>query len=482
MSNRPRRTQRAEDDPELPEPMEQEPQQMEVAENPTQQLAQALVQALQILQGQAPAQAPAMPALTTVSPYEGGALDFTSRHGANLYFEASKPLRTKYTGKPGEVRFFIADLKERASRCRWNSILTFQKNGISLDLLNDYGQLSESDVNAARILRDSDVNDPTLVREKQNALMMYNCIYESLEETPKSKIIAEQIPRDGPTLFFRLMQAAHTTTFSHQFTIRERLMKLSPKAFNYDIKSMNVHVQGELQVLSASGHPLSDNEIIFLLFRAYSTIKTPHEWVSFVDNVKNRYELDGQLKPAKLMDDMESKFQSLKDDKRWKPSDKSLEEDFVAMISEYKKKLGNNNGNNKNSKGKDGEKAKGNKNNKKANNKPATVKNKDLPFANESGKEGDTKEHEGVTYYYCDGPHKNDLHWVQHKPGDCNAKQSKGEKKSGNSNAKSDDKPRVTTDRRKLQALASILEAHKDDSTDSDFSDTIEAMLAALQE
>jgi len=76
------------------------------------------------------------------------------------------------------------------------------------------------------------------------------------------------------------------------------------------------------------------------------------------------------------------------------------------------------------------------------------------PFASQPGKEGDTKEFNEKTYYYCSGEHKVG-HWVTHKPEKCRAKQKKpanGKKKTGSNKDK-----RVVVDSDKLRAAVSVL-------------------------
>ena len=72
---------------------------------------------------------------------------------------------------------------------------------------------------------------------------MYNCIYASINEHAKSKVIADNILMDGPTLLYKIMQSAHATTFTCQFTLHERLQRLHPKHFNYDISKQNLPVE-----------------------------------------------------------------------------------------------------------------------------------------------------------------------------------------------------------------------------------------------
>jgi hypothetical protein len=124
-----------------------------------QQLVAALQNAAQ------PPPVPPVPVIIPVmiSPYEGGMLDLTSKVGQSLFQEGSKPLDAKFSGKPEELFVFIADLKCHTQECYWNSaahgILTITVNGKDLNLLDNYGQLTAANVEAARVIHDAGANN-----------------------------------------------------------------------------------------------------------------------------------------------------------------------------------------------------------------------------------------------------------------------------------------------------------------------------------
>ena len=86
-----------------------------------------------------------------------------------------------------------------------------------LNLFKDYGQITQTTVENARIVRDTGTDN----RAKQNAIMLYGCIKNSVRSTAKSKLaLAEdETNRDGPTLFLTLINQTYTTTFSHSQNI-----------------------------------------------------------------------------------------------------------------------------------------------------------------------------------------------------------------------------------------------------------------------
>jgi hypothetical protein len=54
--------------------------------------------------------APVAAAPTMVSPYEGNALDLSSRVGQSLYEEGGSPLDNKFTGRIEDYHLFMSDL------------------------------------------------------------------------------------------------------------------------------------------------------------------------------------------------------------------------------------------------------------------------------------------------------------------------------------------------------------------------------------
>ena len=123
--------------------------------------------------------APAADPLT--SPYEGGPLDFAFRHRSSLFRDGALALASKFTGKVNALQLFLPNLKTRAKTSRWDNpthgILTVAVDGTNYNLLEDYGKISDLQVDAARMARNAADASP---RAKQNSQMMYECIMASI--------------------------------------------------------------------------------------------------------------------------------------------------------------------------------------------------------------------------------------------------------------------------------------------------------------
>ena len=123
----------------------------------------------------AAAEEAAAPVLILTSPWEGD-IDLTTKQGKALWDEGIKPLENKFTGKGNDVIRFLADIKNRADKCKWKSILTINHQS----LLTHYGSIDTDDVTTARDDRDlAVVTDLATARPKINALMMYYFLYEN---------------------------------------------------------------------------------------------------------------------------------------------------------------------------------------------------------------------------------------------------------------------------------------------------------------
>ena len=77
---------------------------------------------------------------------------------------------------------------------------------VTVNLITHYGELTSAQIEAARVARDAG-ND---VRAKQNALMMYECIYDSVTGDAKDRLISEGLlNQDGPTLLHNILSASN---------------------------------------------------------------------------------------------------------------------------------------------------------------------------------------------------------------------------------------------------------------------------------
>ena len=433
-----------------------------------------------------PLQLPEHPRLRPVLPYEGGALDINSQTGSILYQDAIKMLDEKYLydGKPEHLYPFIAALKGCVTKCKWDD----DANGViinigphDLNLLTDYGRLDKADLLQAR----ADRNQNGTVRARQNAGMFYHCIWNSLSSSMRESLdtdpeLHNEIQEDGPLLFYKLVSMTQETTFIQANAMRDQLNTLHPKKYSYNIKSTNEFIHRALRVMRAAsedGRSPSRQEALYFIFGAYKKIKSPPEWVQTIQFYENQMASTPALANEEtLYEKAEALQQKIsKSSTGWKPSDKSPEEQVIAMMADGK---GKGKSNNRRSSGKSDSTQGSDKNQQGAStNKPRP------PFTKSDGKEGDTKKWKNRTWYYCSYDHK-DGHWVTHKPTDCilKKKQKQQNNSSSSTSASSDkkDTDNLVMDRNKLKhSMAAVFAGS---GIDIDPSDMINATIDALQQ
>jgi len=437
------------------------------------QLIQALANQQQAQQQPAPVVAPQPQPNQSASQYDGGAFNLDNRTQQSLMQEGMKPLSLEkpYNGSVETLFGFVSALKGCAFKCRWDAT---NGHGIlrinNKYLLDDYGQFTQQELVA---VRDARVDE----RANQNATMMYHCILESLADAYGQTLNTDPdlslvIREDGPLLFFKLVSANQATSFIEVRSLRDKLNALHPKQFSYDITRVNQFLRQSITILMASVAPSRDEQL-YWVFGSYKRIKSPLEWVTKISVYEERAITNNQLPLETVYTQAESLYTNLKKGPQgWHASDRSIQDQIVAMISTNKQ-----GGKNKKPGGKDDDKK-----------PPAKKPLKDggdkkpfkLPTGN--GKEGDQKKVNGRQFYWCDFPHKNG-HWVTHPPSKCDLKTKNPDwKKDGFTPPKSNkpDGNRLTVDRNAVRSnVATFLAAA---GIDADSDAAFDAIIGATQQ
>ena len=287
--------------------------------------AQQLAQGIQAL-ATAPAAAPPPPAAPAaipppgipdhISPYEGNALDLSSRTGTSLFQKGSEALASKFTGKVEDLHLFLADLKDRSETCRWNStthgIILIIITGITYNLLDDYSKINATQIEAAHVARFG-AGD---IRARQNAQMMYECLKNSITDDAKSALASCELifHEDGPTLFFHIVNQLFTATFSNAQATHDKLVEFHPKRFRYDILQVNNFICAAVKTLKAastSGGTITNQEILYFQFKIYKKIKAPAEWTSHILFLEATVASNAGYLPDTLFNEVQSKYTHL---------------------------------------------------------------------------------------------------------------------------------------------------------------------------
>ena len=382
--------------------------------------------------------APATPAADPLtSPYEGGPLDLASRHRSSLSRDGAQALASKFTGKVNALELFLADLKTRAKMYRWDhpthGILTVAVDGNEYNLHNDYGKITDLQVEATQMAHNAVDASP---RAKQNS---YECLMASITEEAKSALASREqdFHEDGPSLFFHMVSQLFTATFSNAQVTHNNLSEAS-----------------------SAGGTIMDQEILYFQFKVYKKIKAPVEWTTHILFLESTVASTPGYTPETLFNEIQAKYTTLLNQGLWKPSDKTPEEQTLAMVAQQQQaKKGSNNPTKS-------------KPNSTQGTKPTDKDKKNPPFANSPSKLGDTKQWIGKTYYWCPANHKHS-HWHTHKVEECNTykKMMKEQNKSNN-----DDQKKVTVNEDKLKKGMAAIFPSGDFNTD----DLAEALAAAI--
>ena len=433
--------------------------------------AQQLAAAIQALAAAAaalpPPPAPAAPAADLLtSPYEGDPLNLASRHRSSLFRDGAQALASKFTRKVNTLQLFLADLKTRAKTCRWDhpthGILTVAAADTEYNLLNDYSKITDAQVEAARVARNTADVSP---RAKQNSQMMYECLMASITEEAKLALASrdQEFHEDGPSLFYHVVSQLFMATFSDAQATRDNLSDFHPKRFRYDVIQVNNYISSAVMTLKAAasaGGTITDQEILYFQFKVYKKIKAPAEWTMHILFLESTVASTPGYTPETLFNETQAKYTTLLNQGLWKPSDKTPEEQTLAMVAQQQqaKKSPNNSTKSKPTSGQSSK---------------ATDKDKKSPpFANSPGKLGDTKQWNGKTNHWCPATHKHS-HWHTHKVEECNTykKMLKEQNKSTNK-----DKKEVSVDENKLKKGMATIFPSGDFNTD----DLAEALAAAI--
>ena len=310
--------------------------------------AQQLAAAIQALAAAAaapsPPPAPPAPAAPTAdpltSPYEGGPLDLAYRYGSSLFLDGAQAPGSKFTGMVNALQLFLANLNTRAKTCRWdhptNGIITVVVAGTEYNLLNDYSKITDAQVEAAQAAHNAVDASP---QAKQNSQMMHKCLMASITKEAKLAPASrdQEFQEDGPSLFYHAVSQLFTATFSNAQATQDNLADFHPKRFWYDVIQVNNYISSAVMTLkaaSSAGGTIMDQEILYFQLKVYKKIKAPAEWMTHILFLESTVASTPGYTPESLFNETQAKNKTLLNQGLWKPSDKSPEEQTLAMVAQ----------------------------------------------------------------------------------------------------------------------------------------------------
>ena len=396
---------------------------------------------------------PQAPQIILLSPWEGD-IDLSTKNGKALWDEGIKPLENKFSGNGRDLVRFLADVTNRANKCKWQSVLTISGK----NLLTNYGEISVAEVEAARALRlVAPVTTVVQARPRVNALMMYYFIYDSLGAGPQKKLSTKlaSIDQDGPLLLKTVLDQTFVATHAATFAIKEKFYSLSLKQYKWNVQSLNQDVREKLVDLLAAGNASDETDIIISLFRAYRTASN-EEFLNAVDYWKNEWSSGTLTNAEALMDKADMKYAELRDLDTW--GRRSAKDDQIIALTTQIEALRKEN----------------TKAFKPENRQPGSNKRLHGPKwkFDRSASTTNVLTKNGKNYKWCTGPgHNKRPMWVVHEPGQCTAQSGK------NTNSKPNLNNNPAYDR---QALTSILKK-RGNLTNDEVDSKVEAILAVME-
>ena len=313
-------------------------------------------------------------------------LDLASWHGSSLFCNGALALASKFMGKVNTLQLFLADLKTRAKMCHWDhpthGILMVAVNGNNYNLLEDYSKITKPQVQAAWTAHNAADASP---RAKQNSKMRYECLMASITEEAKSALASrdQDFHEDGLSLFYHVVSQLFMATFSNPQATCDNLSDFHPKRFKYDIIQVNNYISSAVMTLKAAPlarGTITDQEILYFQFKVYKKIKAPAKWNPHILFLESTVASTTGYTSETLFNKTQAKCTTLLNQGLWRPSNKTLEEQTLAMVAQQQKakKSANN--------------ATKSKPNSGQSSKTMGKDKKCPPFANSPGKLGGTKQ------------------------------------------------------------------------------------------
>ena len=89
-----------------------------------------------------------------------------------------------------------------------------------------------------------------------------------------------------------------------------------------------------LKAASMSGGTITEEEILYFQFKIYKEIKAPIEWTSHILFLESTVVSQLNYLPNILFNEVQSIYTNLTNQGLWHPSDKTLEEQALAMVAQ----------------------------------------------------------------------------------------------------------------------------------------------------
>ena len=152
---------------------------------------------------------------------------------------------------------------------------------------------------------------------------------------------------DSLSIFFHVVSQLSTATISNTQATCDNLSDFHPKRFRYDVIQVNNYICSTVMTLkaaSSAGGTITNQEIFYFQFKVYKKIKAPTEWTTYILFLESTIASTPGYTPETLFNETQAKYTTLLKQCLWKPSNKTPEEQTLAMVAQQQQvKKGSNN-------------------------------------------------------------------------------------------------------------------------------------------
>ena len=190
-------------------------------------------------------------------------------------------------------------------------------------------------------------------------------------------------------------------------TLRTKVKSITAKEYNYNVANISHALKEGFSAMHAVGMDYDRESKLYDIFTCFNEIKIPYDFHLDVISIRKNSGADpDKYSVEQVLHEIEESYTSLVQKNEWKNASGQSERDqMMTMLATFKPKTKDDGKSTTHKKhGEDGKRVK-------------TIR-EPLPFKDEPGKNNDTREHKGKTFWYCDKGHGKHGPWCRHKPAD----------------------------------------------------------------
>ena len=368
----------------------------------------ALTNAIALIRAPAPAPQVFDPFQADV-PY-----NLASRLGSQAYADVSAPLDDIWDGTVNSFPSFVVALSLRAEEAKWNAAAP---NGIldinGKNMLTEYHSITEVDITTARTNRVD-------TRAIQNSRAMFQCVKSSIKGDVRDTIFTQagNLPThtDGNTLFKKI--TTFTTVSSLQLSLLSfnSILLFNPLDHGFNISIINSKLM-HLFVLAATQHrKLNEQERIQHTLNVYAKILQPETWAQWIRNKVDEFEEGNVTVCQDFMNSAVIKYNKIAaTHEGFKGSVHTVQEDIISLLATKQKAKPDQPKRQRETDDDEPPRIKKTKYS-----IPPFIKHFQDATTGTRYKIGDSKVHNGKTFYFCDATnHRDKIKWHTHTHTDC---------------------------------------------------------------